>query len=156
MTLHFILVQNRQGKTRLSKWYDPYTVSISSSVGLKLRTAAHDFYRTKKRTRQRVIFTVWSHLEIRNTNRTLQSTWTTKSYTAGTQVSFSVCASTRRIMSWHTWKLYTCLSKYSTPISVTSANWISSSTFGRSIVQWETSTLVAHIHRSTLFSMKFS
>ena len=29
MVLQFILIQNRQGKTRLAKWYAPYAVSIS-------------------------------------------------------------------------------------------------------------------------------
>lgn len=32
MTLHFMLVQNRQGKTRLSKWYDPYSDDEKNKV----------------------------------------------------------------------------------------------------------------------------
>lgn len=29
MGLKFILIQNRQGKTRLAKWYSPYSVSLN-------------------------------------------------------------------------------------------------------------------------------
>jgi hypothetical protein len=46
MVLSFILIQNRQGKTRLAKWYAPYTdeekvklkgeVYYSPSIGLRL------------------------------------------------------------------------------------------------------------------------
>ena len=32
MPLHFILVQNRQGNTRLSKWYDPYSDEEKNTV----------------------------------------------------------------------------------------------------------------------------
>jgi AP-2 complex subunit sigma-1 len=46
MVLSFILIQNRQGKTRLAKWYAPYTdeekvklkgeVHYSPSIALRL------------------------------------------------------------------------------------------------------------------------
>ena len=40
MVLSFILVQNRQGKTRLAKWYAPYTdeekVKLKGEVSLHL------------------------------------------------------------------------------------------------------------------------
>ncbi|KAI5194592.1 hypothetical protein E4T38_09500 [Aureobasidium subglaciale] len=55
MVLSFILIQNRQGKTRLAKWYAPYSLKLDSSLTLMPGR------RESKVKRRGTLSTLWIH-----------------------------------------------------------------------------------------------
>ena len=125
--------QNRQGKTRLSKWYAPY--DDDEKVGRQLpvcsapfSTRSHSYLFAGQVTRRSPPSGCSERSEISVQLRrggsfligtvTLSSvvsivfsSGTTKSYTVDTPASFSVSASTRMTMSLPIWKQSICLSK---------------------------------------------
>jgi Clathrin adaptor complex small chain len=139
MVLSFILIQNRQGKTRLAKWYAPYTDEekvklkgeVCSSFQLPSVSCNKGFLpplSSVSNNARNTRFIVLLHLATRSTNQTSSSSdphlhplhprpWSAKTSLAprssieDMQASSSASASTPMTMSWLTWRLYISLLK---------------------------------------------
>ena len=134
MVLSFILIQNRQGKTRLAKYYNAY--SDDEKIKLKGEVRVHPTISSLRPPPFSLLylrvlyppitspgcyrlslfcitnpysprFTASSPLAIRNTNPTLSSSATTRSSIGATRASSSVRAWTPTITNWRTWKRFT-------------------------------------------------
>lgn len=146
----------RRGKTRLAKWYNPYSDDEKIKLKGEVTLPSPPFFPTpippslltltdsplrKKRS------TASSPPATKSTSPTLSSSATTSSSTAATRGSSSAPASTPTTTSSPTSRRSTSSSRCSTPSSATSASSTSSSTFTRSTPSWTRCSWPARLRR---------
>lgn len=125
--IHFFLVQNRQGKTRLAKWYSPFEDAEKN----KLTEEVHRLVNSREAKFTNFVEVKSIFLKKCTNFINALSFVTLKLFIVVMLVYFFVLSLIQKITNWLIWKQFISLWKFLIHTLITCASWIWSFTFIR-------------------------